>query len=101
MTQPTRDKVGWVYILASRPNGILYVGVSSDLPRRIAQHRAGDIPGFTTKYGVKMLVYFERHDDILAAIAREKAIKEWKRAWKVQLILRDNPGWDDLYDRIV
>lgn len=90
-------KIGWVYILTNRPNGVLYTGVTSDLIRRVTEHRAGQIAGFTQRYGLKQLVYFERHDDILAAIAREKAIKEWKRAYKTRLIMAGNPDWDDLY----
>jgi putative endonuclease len=95
------EKGGWVYILASKPNGILYTGVTSDLVRRVYEHREGLVDGFTKRYGVKRLVYFERHDDIEAAILREKQVKEWKRAWRVRLILKDNPEWEDLYDRIV
>jgi putative endonuclease len=96
-----REKGGWVYIVTNRPNGILYVGVTSDLVRRVGQHRAGEIDGFTRKYGLKRLVYFERHDEIVAAIARESAMKKWRRAWKVQLIMKDNFQWDDLYEGIV
>ena len=87
--------------MASAPNGILYVGVTSDLVRRIYQHRNGLIEGFTKKYSVKRLVYFERHDDVQSAIQREKNIKHWSRKWKVRLILADNPEWKDLYDSIV
>ncbi|MBR0954164.1 GIY-YIG nuclease family protein [Bradyrhizobium canariense] len=91
---------GWVYILASAPNGILYVGVTNDLVRRVHEHREGLVPGFTKKYGVKLLVYFERYEDIQTAIQREHNIKHWSRTWKVRLILRDNPEWKDLYDTI-
>jgi putative endonuclease len=91
---------GWVYILASAPNGILYVGVTSDIIRRIYEHRNGLVPGFTKKYGVKLLVYFERYEDIQTAIQREHNIKHWSRTWKVRLILKDNPEWKDLYDTI-
>jgi putative endonuclease len=91
---------GWVYILASAPNGVLYVGVTSDLVRRIYEHRQGAVPGFTRRYGVKRLVYFERYDEIEAAIQREHNIKHWPCTWKVRLILRDNPDWKDLYDTI-
>jgi putative endonuclease len=94
-------KGGWVYILTNQPNGVLYVGVTSDLVRRVSEHQAGEGEGFTQKYGVKMLVYFERHEEILNAIAREKAIKKWSRRWKVQLITRDNFGWSDLYESIL
>jgi putative endonuclease len=92
---------GYVYILASAPNGILYVGVTSDLVRRIYEHRNGLIDGFTKKYSVKRLVYFEHHEEIQAAIQREHNIKHWSRKWKVRLILASNPDWNDLYDSIV
>jgi putative endonuclease len=95
------QKGGWVYIMTNRPNGTLYIGVTSDLIRRASQHRAGEMEGFTQKYGLKMLVHFERYEEIVTAITREKAMKEWKRAWKLQLIAAGNPTWDDLYDRIV
>ena len=90
-----------VYIMTNRPNGTLYIGVTSDLGRRVWEHREGVAEGFTTKYGLKRLVYAERHEDIKAAIQREKNIKHWLRTWKVRLILASNPDWDDLYDRIV
>jgi putative endonuclease len=96
-----REKGGWVYIITNRPNGVLYVGVTVDLIRRISQHRAGAIEGFSKRYGLTRLVYFERHDDIVEAITREKAIKTWRRAWKVQLITKDNFAWDDLYTGIL
>jgi putative endonuclease len=91
----------WVYILASRPGGTLYVGVTNDLIRRVFEHREGLIPGFTKRYGVKMLVYYERHDSATDAIQREKNIKHWSREWKIDLILSVNPEWRDLYDEIV
>ena len=87
---------GHVYILASRRHGTLYTGVTSDLARRIFEHREGLIPGFTREYGVKRLVFVETHNDISEAIIREKRIKDWKRDWKINLIERDNPLWDDL-----
>ena len=87
--------------LTNRPNGTLYVGVTSDLARRIWEHRADAADGFTRRYGLKRLVYVERHDDIRTAIQREKNMKHWPRAWKVRLILGANPAWDDLYDRVV
>ena len=87
---------GHVYILASRRYGTLYTGVTSDLAQRTFQRRGGLVPGFTKKYGVKRLVYVETFDDIRDAIIREKRIKEWKRDWKIELIERDNPMWDDL-----
>ena len=88
----------YVYILASRPNGTLYVGVTNDLVRRAYEHREGLVDGFTKTHGVKTLVYFEVHDDIERAITREKRLKHWRRARKLQLIERDNPDWCDLYD---
>ena len=91
----------WVYILASGPRGTLYVGVTRDLVRRIHEHRTGLVKGFTTRYGVKTLVYFEQHDTALAAIQREKNLKHWPREWKIELILESNPRWRDLYDDIV
>jgi len=87
---------GHVYILASRRYGTLYTGVTSDLAQRIGQHRAGLLSGFTRKYEVKRLVFVESHDDIRDAIVREKRIKEWKRDWKIEMIERENPMWDDL-----
>ncbi len=92
---------GWVYILTNKPDGILYIGVTSDLLRRIGEHRAGIVAGFTKRYGLRRLVYTERHDSIDAAIAREKTLKTWNRAWKVRLIHRDNPSWNDLFDTLM
>ena len=89
---------GGVYIVTNRPNGTLYVGVTSDLARRAWEHREGMAEGFTKQYGLKRLVYAERHDDIRAAIQREKNLKHWSRTWKDRLILADNPDWNDLYD---
>jgi putative endonuclease len=88
-----------VYILASRRNGTLYVGVTNDLVRRVWEHRQG-IGGFTTKYGVTRLVYFEDTPNVTAAIQREKNLKRWSRAWKIALIERANPEWGDLYHEI-
>ncbi|HRW60834.1 MAG TPA: GIY-YIG nuclease family protein [Defluviicoccus sp.] len=88
---------GWVYIMTNRPNGTLYLGVTSNLARRVWEHREGVVDGFSKRYGLKRLVWFERHDDIRAAIQREKTMKHWPRAWKVRLILSANPEWDDLY----
>ncbi len=88
----------YVYILANRQRGTLYVGVTNDLVRRAYEHREGLVGGFTKTRGVKTLVFFERHDDIEHAIAHEKRLKRWRRAWKVQLIERGNPDWRDLYD---
>ena len=90
-----------VYILASRRNGTLYVGVTSDLPARVWQHRNDAVEGFTSRYRVHDLVWFEVHETMESAIGREKAIKEWKRAWKVELIQGFNPEWRDLYANIV
>ena len=90
----------WVYLLASRMGGTLYIGVTNNLVRRIYEHRMGFVEGFTKKYGVKKVVYYERFDDIENAIIREKQLKKWNRAWKIQLIEKDNPNWDDLYPKI-
>jgi putative endonuclease len=84
---------GWVYIMTNKPNGILYVGMTSDIARRAWEHREGVADGFTKRYGLKRLVYVEAHDEITAAIQREKLMKHWSRSWKVQLILRSNPDW--------
>jgi len=89
-----------VYIIASKRNGTLYIGVTSDLPKRIHEHREGLIPGFTKQHAVHLLVYFEAHDDMPAAIQREKQLKAWKRAWKIRLIEEANPHWSDLYETL-
>ena len=86
----------YVYILASRRNGTLYIGVTNDLERRIAEHKSGLVPGFTEKYNVKMLVWFEEFHGTNEAIQREKQLKNWHRAWKIALIERTNPEWRDL-----
>jgi putative endonuclease len=91
----------FVYLLASKPSGTLYVGVTSDLLRRISEHKNKLIPGFTNKYGVDCLVWFEVHEDREAAIRREKQIKEWKRDWKIELIEHENPHWLDLHRDLV
>ncbi len=91
------DKDPAVYILASKRNGTLYIGVTSSLCNRVAAHRDESVPGFTAKYRVKMLVWFEKHDSMEAAIGREKQLKEWRRKWKLDLIEKTNPGWNDLY----
>jgi putative endonuclease len=91
---------GWVYIVTNRPNGTLYIGVTSDLVRRAWEHREGVVDGFTKRYGLKRLVFFEQHPSIRAAIQREKNMKHWPRAWKVRLILAQNPAWDDLYNSL-
>jgi putative endonuclease len=90
-----------VYIMASKPNGTLYIGITSDLPKRVWEHKNDSIDGFTKKYGVHRLVYYELHDDILSAITREKQLKKWNRAWKLELIETHNPEWKDLWDGIV
>jgi putative endonuclease len=87
---------GYVYILASRRNGTLYTGVTTDLPKRMYEHRTGIIPGFTKRYSVNRLVHVETYHDVSDAIVRERRIKEWRRAWKLDLIERDNPDWTDL-----
>ena len=86
--------------MTNRPDGTIYVGVTSDIARRAWEHREGVADGFTKRYGLKMLVYVERHDDIRVAIQREKALKHWPRAWRVRLILDQNPEWADLYGRL-
>ncbi len=86
----------YVYILASRRNGTLYVGMTDDLIRRVWEHRIGAVPGFTRKYGVKMLVWYEQHETREIAFQRERQIKKWNRAWKLQLIERFNPTWKNL-----
>jgi putative endonuclease len=91
---------GWVYILTNRPNGILYTGTTSDLPRRVWQHRQRLSAGFTKRYNLQRLVWFEFHDRIEAAIQTERNMKHWPRAWKVRLILAMNPEWEDLYERL-
>ena len=88
----------YVYILASRRHGTLYVGVTNDLVRRVWEHREGIVEGFTKRYGVKRLVYFELFEEPGDAIVREKAIKKWRREWKINIIERENPDWTDLYN---
>lgn len=90
----------YVYILASRKNGTLYVGVTADLMRRIYEHKNKIIKGFTSKYNVTHLVYFEHYEDYEQAAHREKCIKEWKRSWKIRRIEESNPDWLDLYDSL-
>jgi putative endonuclease len=91
----------WLYIMTNRPHGIIYVGTTVDLPRRAWEHREGVVDGFTKRYGLKRLVYFERHATLLGARQRERTIKHWPRAWKVRLILKNNLNWDDLYGKLV
>jgi putative endonuclease len=91
----------YVYIMASRRYGTLYTGVTNDLALRASQHRSDGISGFTSRYAVHRLVWYEAFDDINAAIHREKCIKKWRRAWKLYLIEAFNPGWEDLFESIV
>jgi putative endonuclease len=90
----------YVYILANRPRGVLYVGVTNDLARRLAEHKGKLVPGFTRRYGVVLLVYFEEYPSILEARSREAALKRWRRAWKIALIDKLNPDWRDLTDEL-
>jgi putative endonuclease len=90
----------YVYILASKIGGTLYIGVTNNLVRRVYEHKSGSVEVFPKKYVVTRLVYFEMHSDVEAAILREKQIKKWNRAWKVRLIEERNPNWDDLYNSI-
>ncbi len=91
----------YVYILARQPYGKFYLGVTSDLVKRVWEHKNGFVPGFTKKYDVKRLVWYEQHVSIVEAITREKRIKRWHRDWKVNLIQAMNPGWEDLYEKII
>ena len=94
-------KKAYVYILTSKRNGTLYIGITTDLVKRIYEHKHDLVDGFTKKYKVHRLVYFEEHEDIRQAITREKQIKKWKRKWKLELIEKVNPNWRDLYTEIV
>jgi putative endonuclease len=91
----------FVYILASRKNGTLYIGVTNNLIRRVGEHKGDMNEGFTKRYGVHRLVYFEAGEDISSAIWREKCLKKWNRAWKIRLIEEQNPTWRDLYQDII
>jgi putative endonuclease len=91
------EKAGYVYIMASEKNGTIYIGVTSDLVKRVWEHREGVVAGFTRKYGCKLLIWFGAYDDIQQARHRELQMKEWKRAWKIKLIEEQNFDWDDLY----
>ncbi|MBI2869633.1 MAG: GIY-YIG nuclease family protein [Chloroflexi bacterium] len=91
----------FVYILASKRNGTLYVGVTNDLLRRVFEHKNDFVRGFTGKYRVHDLVYFELHESLESAITREKQIKKWRREWKVELIEKQNPSWNDLYNGLI
>jgi putative endonuclease len=90
----------YVYILASRRHGTLYLGVTRNLVRRVYEHKTKAAPGFTKRYNVDRLVWFEIHDEVLPAIAREKELKKWRRDWKIRLIEESNPNWVDLYEGI-
>jgi putative endonuclease len=92
---------GWTYILTNKPRGVLYIGVTSNIAARITQHRSGIGSAFCRRYGLDRLVLVEPHAEILSAIAREKALKTWKRDWKIRLIEQNNPDWNDLFERIV
>ncbi|MDB5680980.1 MAG: endonuclease [Sphingomonas bacterium] len=94
------SKPGFVYIMASGRNGTIYTGVTSDLPGRAYQHRNGLVEGFTRKYGCKLLVWYEAHDDIQDARLRELQMKKWNRLWKLGVIEEMNPDWDDLFDSL-
>ena len=96
-----RQKQGFVYILASKPHGVLYIGVTSNIVKRVWEHKQNTIEGFTKKYNVKQLVYYEVTESIESAIVREKQLKKWNRAWKVRLIESVNPEWKDLYSSIL
>ncbi|MCX6761453.1 MAG: GIY-YIG nuclease family protein [Candidatus Moranbacteria bacterium] len=91
----------YLYILASEKNGTLYIGVTSNLIKRIQEHKTKIIDGFTKEYGISKLVHYEQTENIHSAIAREKALKKWNRAWKIKLIEQNNPNWDDLYFKII
>jgi putative endonuclease len=94
------NKRFFVYILTNGPRGVLYVGVTNDLIRRLSEHKAKLVPGFTRNYGVVMLVYYEEHSSILEARAREAMLKRWRRAWKIELVDKFNPSWRDLADEL-
>jgi len=96
-----RERRFWVYLLANRPRGAIYLGVTSDLVRRVWQHRHSEVSGHSKKYRITQLVWFEEHGTAETAIAREKRMKKWRRAWKVALIEGMNPTWKDLYDDVV
>jgi putative endonuclease len=95
------EKQPCVYLLASKRNGTLYVGVTSDLVKRVWEHKNDVVEGFTAKYGVHLLVYYEMHADMLGAITREKQIKKWDRSWKLKLVERNNPEWKDLWPEVI
>ncbi len=92
---------GWTYILTNKPRGVLYVGVTSDIAARMMQHRSGSGSAFCRKYGLNRLVLVEPHAEIVSAISREKALKAWKREWKIRLVEQSNPAWNDLFEHLV
>ena len=94
-------KYYYVYIMASKKNGVLYIGVTSNLRKRVYQHKSGEYKGFSKKYKTEILVYYETCWDIKEAINKEKQLKKWKRAWKINLIEKENPDWKDLYGEII
>ncbi|MBD9477599.1 GIY-YIG nuclease family protein [Pseudoxanthomonas sp. PXM02] len=96
-----RERIPCVYMLASQPRGTLYIGVTSDLPARIWQHKHDQTEGFTQRHGGHTLVWYEVHTQMESAILREKALKAWKRLWKIQLVEAENPTWRDLYPDIL
>ena len=97
----TTDRTYWVYILANEPRGALYVGMTSDLAGRAWEHHSRVIPGFTQRYGIDRLVYFEAYDDAEIAARRERVLKRWRRDWKIAAIERENPTWRDLYHDVL
>jgi putative endonuclease len=94
-------KQGYVYIMANKPQGTLYIGVTSDIIKRVYEHKNDFVDEFTRKYELKSLVYYEVFDEIAEAIKREKQLKEWQRKWKIELIEKQNPKWEDLYETIL
>jgi putative endonuclease len=94
-------KAGYVYIMANRKNGTIYIGVTSDLVKRVWDHKNDVVPGFTKKYGCKLLVWYEAYEDLQQARLRELQMKEWNRAWKIRLIEKENLDWEDLYPTLV
>ncbi|MFA5360139.1 MAG: GIY-YIG nuclease family protein [Patescibacteria group bacterium] len=95
-----KEKLSYLYIIASGKNGTLYIGITANLQNRINEHKQGLVEGFTKKYNIKNLVYYEIFGDIKEAITKEKQLKKWKREWKIKLIEKYNPGWEDLYNKL-
>jgi putative endonuclease len=94
-------KKGFVYIMCNKQDGVLYIGVTSDIVKRVYEHKNGFVDGFTKQYNLKNLVYYEIYDDIEEAIKREKQLKNWHREWKIELVNKQNPHWEDLYESIL